>query len=76
MIVITLNREPPSELTLKLYASLRVMPCRCEYLRNGLGVPIWSGNPLQRTLTKMCSRHVACNEFEAQYPEYTIHETP
>jgi hypothetical protein len=50
----------------RLALALKSMPCRCEYARNARGVPTWSGgnqSPLERTLTKECSRCVALKMY-------------
>jgi hypothetical protein len=46
----------------------RTAGCRCEYERNGAGVPIWFPNEaggIERRLIKRCGRCVALETYNA-----------
>lgn len=49
----------------RLYASLKSMPCRCQYERNSAGVPLWTGVPIERRLVHHCSKCKAMDMYEA-----------
>lgn len=52
----------------QLHASLKAMPCRCDFLRNAAGVPLWfpvDGGGIDRRLTRQCSRCAALDLYDA-----------
>lgn len=56
-----------SERTVTLLAqALRAFPCRCDFLRNKKGVPIWQGIPLERVRVTQCTRCHALEEYDAE----------
>jgi hypothetical protein len=50
-----------------LYPAAKSAGCRCEYERNGAGVPVWYPNEaggIGRKLIKRCSRCLALEAYE------------
>jgi hypothetical protein len=54
-------------LAAQLYPAAKSAGCRCEYERNGAGVPVWypAEGGLERRLIQRCSRCVAILAYEA-----------
>lgn len=56
------------EIAAQLYAVAKTAGCRCDYERNGMGVPTWYINPetntLERKLVAECSRCKALAVYE------------
>lgn len=55
----------------ELYLPLKVSPCRCQYERNAAGVPLWSGEPIERRRTYHCGRCKALDAYEEAAAEAT-----
>lgn len=53
----------------QLYLSLKSAMCRCQFERDKLGVPVWSGVPLGRVQIFKCTRCVAVDEYEATHDD-------
>jgi hypothetical protein len=70
-------RPAPSEPDWKeiahaLYLTARTAGCRCEYERNGSGVPVWfkdDAGGIGRKLIKQCSRCVGIESYEVAAAE-------